>query len=429
MSNAYNQYLEGNYAPVLEETTATSLEITGVIPKELSGRFIRNGPNPNDHPSGAKYHWFLGHGMLHGVHLDNGRALWYRNRQVASPSGQTPNTSVIHHAGKTLALVEAGGLPVEVDYELASVKDDMSIGGGFSAHPQLDPDSGELHAICYDWQSLTDHVRYVVIDNTGVLKSEIKIALPNMSMIHSMSITRHYAVIYDLPVTLSFAALATGSLFPFRWNEDHEARIGLLPRNGREKDIVWNTISPNFAFHPMNAHEDADGRVIIDIIRYDKIFKSDKHGPFGDSSPRLDRWSINPLLQTVTEEVIDQRPQEFPRCNPDLNGKPYRFGYTIAVDSEYGFPAIYKHEVERATSSKYTFSCGQQVGEAVFIPRGSAQSEDDGYLMTFVYDNKKNASNLAILDAQELNRGPIASIHLPVRVPYGFHGNWIPDPA
>lgn len=429
MSNPYNQYLNGNYAPVIEETTATSLNVTGVIPKELNGLFVRNGPNPDDKPRAAKYHWFLGRGMLHGVRLDNGHALWYRNRYVGNTSsGHTPNTSVIRHARKTLAVVEAGGLPVEVDEELSTLKDVTSMGGGFTAHPQLDPDSGELHAVCYDWRSLRDHIRYVVIDKTGVLKSEIKIRLPRMSMIHNMSITRHYAVIYDLPVTLSLKALATGSNFPFRWNEKHEARIGLLPRNGTAKDIIWNSINPNYAFHPMNAYEDTEGRIIIDIIRYDKIFKADTHGPLGDTPPRLDRWTINPLLQTVTEEVIDHRSQEFPRSNPDFNGKPYSFGYTIAVDSDYGFPAIYKHEVQRGITSQYTFSSGIQVGEAVFISRTSALSEDDGYLMTFVYDGNRNVSDLTILDAQELNRGPVATIHLPVRVPFGFHGNWIPAP-
>ena len=293
-SGASNRYLEGNFAPVLAESTVTSLDTTGVIPDELAGRFVRNGPNPGDDTNHSRYHWFSGRGMVHGVRLDAGRAMWYRNRYVASPSGQTPNTSVIGHAGKTLAIVESGGLPVELDYELTSVNDDMKMGGGFTAHPQLDPDTGELHAICYDWATLRDHVRYVVIDDAGVLKSETKIALPGMTMIHNMSITQHYAVIYDFPVTLSFLALGTGSSFPFRWNDEYEARIGLLPRLGEDRDIIWSSVKPNYAYHPMNAYEDSEGRVVIDVVRYDKMFESDTNGPFGDSLPRLDRWTVNP---------------------------------------------------------------------------------------------------------------------------------------
>ncbi|MCS5570506.1 MAG: carotenoid oxygenase family protein, partial [Pseudomonadales bacterium] len=120
-SGASNRYLEGNFAPVLAESTVTSLDVTGIIPDELTGRFVRNGPNPNDNASRSRYHWFVGRGMVHGVRLDAGRAMWYRNRYVASGSGQTPNTSVIEHAGRTLAIVESGGLPVELDYELTSV--------------------------------------------------------------------------------------------------------------------------------------------------------------------------------------------------------------------------------------------------------------------------------------------------------------------
>ena len=426
-SNTSNRYLEGNFAPVLAESTVTSLDTTGIIPDELAGRFVRNGPNPDDNPSGRRYHWFTGRGMVHGVRLGSGRAMWYRSRFVASPSGQTPNTSVIEHAGRTLAIVESGGLPVELDYELTSVNDDMKMGGAFTAHPQLDPDTGELHAICYDWATLRDHVRYVVIDDAGVLKSETKIALPGMTMIHNMSITQHYAVIYDLPVTLSFLALGTGSSFPFRWNDEYEARIGLLPRLGEDRDIIWSSVKPNYAYHPMNAYEDSEGRVVIDVVRYDKMFEGDTNGPFGDSLPRLDRWTINPVSRTVSEEIVDERPQEFPRCHPDLNGKPHRFGYAVAVDAKYGFPAIYKHDVQKGVATQFSFNSGQHGAEPVFVPRASARSEDDGYLMTYVYDANRDASDLAIFDAQDLERGPMASVHLPVRVPYGFHGNWIPD--
>ena len=422
-----NRYLEGNFAPVLTESTVTSLDVTGSIPEDLIGRFVRNGPNPDAAANRTRYHWFAGRGMVHGVRLDAGRATWYRNRYVASASGQTPNTSVIEHAGKTFAVVESGGLPVELDYELASVDDNVTMGGGFTAHPQLDPDTGELHAICYDWATLRDHVRYVVIDRNGVLRTEMKIRLPGMSMIHNMSITERYAVIYDLPVTLSFLALGTGSRFPFRWNDDYEARVGLLPRQGDDRDIIWSSLKPNYSYHPMNAYEDPEGRVVIDVVRYDKMFQHDTNGPFGDSLPRMDRWTINPVSRTVSEEIVDERPQEFPRCHPGLNGKPYRYGYSVAVDSNYEFPAFYKHDLQKGIATEIPMGADRHGAEPVFVPRASAQSEDDGYLMTYVYDKSRNASDLVIFDAQDTDRGPVSSIHLPVRVPYGFHGNWIPD--
>jgi len=417
-----NLYLQANFAPVEVESTITDLQVTGSIPSDLVGRFLRNGPNPGADAAGD-YHWFTGRGMVHGLRLNAGKAEWYRNRFVG---GNTPNTNIIGHGGQTLAIVESGGLPHNMSYTLDSLGDNTAIGSGFTAHPKLDPDTGELHAICYDWAKLRDHVRYVVIDEDGDLAEEKEIPMPGMTMIHDMSLTKNYAVIFDLPVTLSFVALGTGADFPFRWDPEHEPRVGLLPRNGSAKDIIWSSIKPNYAYHPMNAYEDETGKVVIDICRYETMFDKDTNGPFGDSLPRLDRWTINPQTRKVTEEIVDERTQEFPRCHPDLNGKPYQYGYTVAVEG-YRFPGIYKHDMRAGTATRFDVGAGRSSAEPVFVPREGASAEDDGYLMTYVYDEGKDRSDLIILDAQDLSRPALATVHLPARVPYGFHGNWIPD--
>ena len=417
-----NNYLSANFGPVDIESTVTSLKVKGQIPAELNGRFLRNGPNP-EMDVGGSYHWFTGRGMVHGMRLNEGNALWYRNRFVG---GSNANTNVIGHSGRTLAIVESGGLPHELGYELDSQNANQSIGTGFSAHPKIDPDTGELHAMCYDWANLRDHIRYVVVDAKGDLADETEIPLPGMTMIHDMSLTENYAVIFDLPVTLSFMALGTGAAFPFRWDNEHEPRVGLLPRGGTAEEIVWCPVQPNYAYHPMNAYEDAEGRVIIDIVRYDKMFENDIYGPFGDSSPRLDRWTVNPATRRVDETVIDARGQEFPRVHPALNGKPYRYGYAAAVEG-YGFPSIYKQDLQTGSASQFDLGPGRHTAEPFFIPKEQATAEDDGYLITFVYDGNRDASELIILDAQDLSQPALAQVELPVRVPYGFHGNWIPD--
>jgi len=165
MSSNYAEgmYLADNYAPVRQEQTLTALNVTGSIPEELVGRFVRNGPNPQGDVDVSKHHWFTGKGMVHGVRLEDGTAQWYRNRWIES--GASPNTNVIGHAGKTFAIVESGGAPTELTYELETVGD--ASWGGYTAHPKVDPDTGELHAICYDWANLRDHVKYVVIDADG----------------------------------------------------------------------------------------------------------------------------------------------------------------------------------------------------------------------------------------------------------------------
>ena len=133
------RYLEGNYAPVREERTVTDLPVTGTIPDHLDGRYLRNGPNPVVDPDPATYHWFLGTGMVHGIRLRDGAAHWYRNRWVRSADvaralGEQPrpgpvhagfdfaaNTHVVGHAGRTLAIVEAGPRPYELTDELDTV--------------------------------------------------------------------------------------------------------------------------------------------------------------------------------------------------------------------------------------------------------------------------------------------------------------------
>lgn len=245
-----DMYLENNFAPVDVETTLTELTWTGSIPEELTGRFLRNGPNPLQKVDPDSHHWFIGDGMVHGLRLDSGRADWYRNRWVRSESiaadlgeevgdrnlsGGSPNTHVIGHAGRTWALVESGTPPVELGYELDTIGHSASW-GAYTAHPKVDPETNELHAISYDWANYRDHVKYVVMDASANTTKVLDIPMPGMSMIHDMSITRNYVVIYDFPVTLSFMALATGSGFPFRWNPEHEARVGLLPRD--RKSVV-----------------------------------------------------------------------------------------------------------------------------------------------------------------------------------------------
>jgi carotenoid cleavage dioxygenase-like enzyme len=432
-------YLSNNFSPVQVESTLTEMEVSGVIPEELNGRFLRNGPNPLAEADPSSYHWFSGDGMVHGLRLENGKADWYRNRWVRSNdvvealgeqiNGRSlsggPNTNVIGHGGRTWAIVESGTPPVELDYELNTLGH-SSDWGPYTAHPKLDPETGELHALSYDWGNYQDHIKYTVMSLEGNLVKSLDVPMQGMSMIHDMSLTEHYVVIYDLPVTVSFTAIASGANFPFRWDAEHEPRIGLLPRNGDVSQIVWSSVSANYAYHPMNAYENSEGHVVIDICRYDRMFDQDTNGPFGDSLPKLDRWTINPATRKVSETRIDDRPQEFPKIHPNLNSRQHRYGYSLAVGNQ-SFPGIYKQDVNSGESTMFEFGAGRHGAEPFFIPKESAETEDDGYLMTYVYDQSKNSSELIIIDALDMSRPALAQIHLPVRVPYGFHGNWVPD--
>ena len=435
-------YLAGNYGPVTEEVTETELEVVGELPPELSGRYLRNGPNPAPDTNPTSHHWFIGDGMVHAVRLDGGRALWYRNRWIRTDaiaerlgeqhSGQLPefgpNTHVIGFADSTWAIVEGGATPVELSDELETLGSNDFEGtllNGFTAHPKLDPVTGELHAMCYAWPGLGDVVQYVVVGPDGEVRKTVEIPVPGMVMMHDMSITENYAVIYDLPVTINIASTMT-SRFPFRWNPEYGARVGLLPRAGKAEDVIWTEVSPGYVYHPMNAYETADGKVVLDVARYASMFDRDVYGPFGDSNPTLDRWVIDPKTRRVSESRLDERNQEFPRCNPRFNGRPYRYGYAAQLVGR-DFPAILKHDHQAGSVTEIPLGAGRNTGEPYFVPKEGATAEDAGWLMTFVYDANTNRSELAVFDAEDPARGQVAAVKLPVRVPYGFHGSWVPD--
>jgi carotenoid cleavage dioxygenase len=448
-STATNVYLAGNYAPVKEEITAFDLPVEGELPAELDGRYLRNGPNPANEVDPATHHWFIGDGMVHGLRLREGRAEWYRNRYVGSSrisqlrgqpdipgrnwngSGLGPNTHVGGFAGTTWALVEAGGCPVELTYELDTVgRNDFAgtLPGAFSAHPKLDPETGELHAMAYAWAEWLDHVQYVVVGPDGRVSRTLDIPLPGMTMIHDISLTQRYAVVYDQPVTVDLE-LALAGRFPFRWNPDYGNRVGLLPRDGGADDIAWIDVPLGYSFHPMNAYDTEDGRVVIDLCVYDKMFSQDILGPFGDNArPRLERWELTPATASVSTTVIDETPNEFPRHRGSLSTKPYRFGYCAAPSFEAGegWPTV-KHDLETGERLVFDHGPGRAAGEPVFVARQDGTAEDDGWLMTYVHDLGRGSTDFVVIDAQDLDRGYVARVPLPQRVPFGFHGSWVSD--
>jgi carotenoid cleavage dioxygenase-like enzyme len=125
---------------------------------------------------------------------------------------------------------------------------------------------------------------------------------------------------------------------------------------------------------------------------------------------------------------LDDLPAEFPRMHPHLNGKFNRFGYLLGtgLGVKPDFGRIIKYDFVNKSNEVYELGEGKEGAESVFIPSENQKNEDDGYLMTYVYDKASDKSNLVIFHAQNIKSGPIAQIKLPQRVPFGFHGNWVP---
>ena len=423
-----NYYLQGNYAPVKNLISETGLKVTGQIPKDLSGLFVRNGPNPMSSVNEKKHHWFLGEGMLHGIRLDSGNALWYKNKLVDG-NDSVANTSVISHAGKIYAIVEAGGNPVEIDKDLNSLNTKPFYGdknAGFTAHPKLDPDTNELHAMCYDYANNFDTVDYVVIDQNGSHKKTQSIPFESRSMLHECAITKNYMLVFDLSVVFDLYKLGRG-YFPFSWDDNHQSRIGLLSRNGDSDAVQWFDIDRTYFFHTFNAHEDSNGNVIVTAAAYGRLFDTDWNGPFTESPPQLTKWELNTKSGHATSTSLDDRFVEFPRINPKLVGKLNQYAYALASSNlkEPDFNEIVKYDLKNDTSEVYGYGSGKFGAEPVFVPAEGAQSEDEGYLLSLVYNQETDNSDLIILNAKEPKSGPLATVHLPQRVPFGFHGEWV----
>ncbi len=441
-------FLTGIHAPLHDERTITDLKVTGTIPPELNGRYVRNGPNPFA-PDPRGHHWFLGDGMVHGVCLQGGKALWYRNRYIrttmleaqggpnAAPGPrrgerEVINTNVIQHAGKTLAIVEANAYPQELTYELDAVSThdfEGTLKGPFSAHPHLDPLTGELHVITYD-AMVQDTVWHVVVSPEGKVIREEPIPVRDGPSIHECTITKSYVVIFDLPVTFSMKALIAGEQFPYKWNPDHPARVGLMPRKGTADAIIWCDVDPCYVFHVANSYEREDGVVIIDSSVHETMFAGGPDGPSGKQLG-MERWEVDPVARKVKRTTVDTAPQEFHRPDERYFGQPYSLSWSLGLpgdDSAFvGSAPIYRYDMAGGPRQAHDFGPGRVPGEFVFVPRSADAPEGDGWVMGYVIDRGTDTTDLVILDASDMARRPVASVHIPHRIPPGFHGNWLAD--
>jgi carotenoid cleavage dioxygenase len=252
-------------------------------------------------------------------------------------------------------------------------------------------------------------------------------------MAHDCSITETTLAVYDLPVTFNLDAAMAGNRFPYLWDADYGARVGLMPLSGDPADVQWFEVEPCYVYHPVNAW-DVDGGVVVDVVRYPTMFVDDPHGP-NDGTPVLWRWTFDRASGKATEEQLDDVGIELPRVDERLVGREHRWSWATSLpdairgDVRAGVDAdapLIRYDRTTGTSEAIHFGPGKVPGEAVFVPRTPDAAEDDGWYLTLVVDASGGPTDLAVLDASAPTEGPVATVHLPARVPVGFHGNWVP---
>jgi len=452
-------FLSGNYAPWPLEGEIFDCEVEGELPPTLRGTYYRNGPNPQVPPAG-RYHWFDGDGMIHAFHFEEGRVR-FRNRWVRTerfvrereagrglfggladlgagdPSVQgvsmnAANTNVVWHGGRLLALWEAGP-PHELDPDTLETRGlydfDGALGrqapagaphGIMTAHPKIDPVTGEL--LFFGYSPVPPHLVYHVADREGRLLRSVPVEVPFPSMMHDFIATERYAVFPVFPAVFAGWSIA--------WEPERGTHVGLVPRDG-SGEPVWLQTDPCYVFHPLNAHDEGD-RVVAEVARHPvlPLFGADGAGP-----PVLVRWTLDPVAGTLKEEPLDELPCEFPRLDERFAGLPYRHGYTAgtsdpaAFEREPTFRTVEHYDLGTGRRTSHRFRPGTAPGEPLFVPRAPDAPEGDGFLLVLVYREDERRSDLVVLDAQNVAAEPLATVRLPHRVPFGFHGNWRPAGA
>lgn len=459
-------FLRGYYAPLHMECDAPNLPITGEMPRELDGWLYRNGPNPQFAPRGP-YHWFSGDGMLHAFHIENGRVA-YRNRWVRTPKWELEhaegeglsgafgnprytdprvmqlnstlaNTNVVWHGDRLLALEEAHA-PFEVDPQTLAPRGSLDFGGKLTgpmtAHPKLDPANGEMVFFGYSATGrFTPQVNLHVANREGALLRSEQIEAPYSSMVHDFVVSRDWIILPIFPLTGSMERAMKGAP-AYAWEPEKGTNIALIPRGGSVTDARWFKGDPCYVFHPMNAFDTADGKVVCDMMKYPvaPLFPGPDGQRIGKEPPvaRLVRWTFDPKgnTDTYTEQALDDHPGEFPRLDERFTGLPYRHGYfqvgavtdaSIGRDKRNGVAHI---DLQTGRVSSWMPAAVDYCGEPIFVPRSTDSAEGDGFLLSVVYRGETGCSDLAVFDASQVETGPLALAHLSHRVPAGFHGNW-----
>ena len=463
-----NPYLHGVCAPTLEEVSVGDLDVHGELPNDLVGGYFRNGPNPAFQPKN-RYHPFDGDGMVHGVYFRDGKVA-YRNRYVqtvalrqelatgksASPGVMGPfdysisrfgikdtsNTDLFFYAGDLMTLWYNAGDPYRLDSQTLTTKGHFDLQRRqqrrMSAHSKVDWSTGEL--LFFDYGDDPPFMTYGVADPQGKLLHEVAIDLPGPRLPHDIGFTTHYAVLHDLPFFHDLNVLRRHKYRVLSFHQDIPTRFGIIPRRGESSEVRWFECEPCYILHVTNCWEEGHW-VVMDGCR--------SLNPMPDAQPgegelasmlaymRLEanayRWRFNLTTGEVCEGDIDDLNTEFNKSNPIFHGIKSRFSYhqRIPLLHEGGhtlrFTGLVKYNNDTGQRTQWDYGAGVFGSEAVFAPKPGADRnsvEDDGYVLTLVTDSNDWKSHCLVFDATAVELGPIASVKMPQRVPFGFHATW-----
>ncbi len=462
-------YRSGAWRPNTREYDVIEPVVTGDLPDDLNGTYIRNTENPL-HDSLGRYHPFDGDGMLHSMHFDNGH-VQYRNRYIPTDGfiaerqegrplwaglrehpgmserdgwgartrlKDSSSTDVVVHNGKALtSFYQCGDIyeshPVTLQaHGKAPWTAGITPGWGVSAHTKVDEATGEM--LFFNYAKEAPYMHYGVVDAGGQLAHYVPVELPGPRLPHDMAFTQRFAILNDLPLFWDPEALKQDA-HAVRFYPNLPSRFGILPRRGASHEIRWFEAKPVYVLHWINAYEEGD-EVILDGYAQDPRKGQRARGlpdslaPFGildinAIGAHAYRWRFNLRTGGVKEGPIEERISEFGMINPKIAGKHYR--YTWAMTAKPGwflFDGIVRLDVQTGQRQEYRFPDGVYASESPMAPSDSRTGEDSGYVLTFITDMNTDSSACWIFSAQDVSRGPIAKVALPQRICVGTHSYW-----
>ena len=456
-------YRSGAWQPNLAEWDATDLQvIEGAIPLDLQGVYLRNTEIPV-HPSIGMYHPFDGDGMIHQLHLADGKAA-YRNRFIRTagflaeqeaagplwtgmldmpanslrPDGwgargrmkDASSTDVVVHNGKALTSFWMCGDLYGLDpLTLEQLGPETWVPEeGISAHTKVDERTGEMLVFNYGKQA--PYMHYGVVSAAGELVHWVPIPLPGPRLPHDMAFTENYSILNDFPLFWSPDLLAQDIHLP-RFFPELPSRFGVVSRYG--SDVQWFEAESTYALHFINAYEDGDEIVLDGFPQQDPSPRKQEGDDFYRSfyrhidlqtlKPRPHRWRLNLVTGQVKEEDLSDTFMEFGMINGRYGGQPYRYTYNMTGHPGWFlFDGIVKQDVQTGAEKRYRFGDGVFGSESPMAPRLGSTAEDDGYLITFTTDMVNDCSDALILTAQDLDL--VARVRLPERISSGTHSFW-----
>ncbi|KAH0728270.1 hypothetical protein KY284_004135 [Solanum tuberosum] len=486
-------FLQGNFAPTDETPPLKDLPVIGHLPECLNGEFVRVGPNPKFAPV-AGYHWFDGDGMIHGLQIKDGKATYvsrfvrtsrlkqeeffggakfmkigdlkglfglfsvyiYMLREKlkvldTSYGHGTANTAMIYHHGKLLALHE-GDKPYVVkiledgDLQTLGMLDyDKRLQHPFTAHPKVDPVTGEMFTFGYS--QTPPFATYRVISKDGVMQDPVPITIPASVMMHDFAITENYAIMMDLPLYFRPKEMVKKKQLAYSFDPTKKARFGVLPRYAKNESLIkWFELPNCFIFHNANAWEEGDDVVLITSRLQnpdlDAIKGTEKEEQRDGFTNELYEMRFNMKSGLASQKKLSEAAVDFPRINENYTGRKQRYVYGTILNNVAQITGVIKFDLHaEPETGKTKLEVGGNVpgifdlgpgrfgSEAIFVPRqpGTECEEDDGYLILFVHDENTGKSSVNVIDAKTMSAEPVAVVELPKRVPFGFHAFFVTE--